>query len=145
MAAVMLPCFAQTPPKYVAKVQLSVLCEDGSLKSQFTSFLSRELRSLGDVTMVEEKPDFVISVGVLKVQKVGEITTGFAASSLVTKPLAADIVTGPVLVLGHNLDVGATGDIQSKCQGMIADFDTSVLGPDRRLWTFSHKPPADKN
>jgi hypothetical protein len=65
--AAVLPCVAQSPrtppgsqeadwhPKYSAK--LVVQADDHALKNQVTSFLSRGLRSLDYITIVDEKGD----------------------------------------------------------------------------------------
>ena len=74
-----LPCIAQAPPKYSGTVQLYISGEDDSLKTQVNSFISRELRSLGDITIVDVKPDFVLQIIVMKIKGVN----GFSGSGSV--------------------------------------------------------------
>lgn len=89
--AAALPSFAQTqskvsPLKFSATVQLSISCDDAPLKSQITSYLSRELRSLGDTTVVDGQPDFVISAIVGKLTAGDELPKGFVIAIRTTKP-----------------------------------------------------------
>jgi len=64
------PCVAQSPTKYSSTVQLVISCEDESLKDQFNSFLSRELRALGDITVVDTRPAIIINLIVVKLSTV---------------------------------------------------------------------------
>ena len=57
-----MPCASQTSQKYSAKVKVLVTGSDDTLKNQVKSFVGRELRSLGDVSIVDEKPDSVIAL-----------------------------------------------------------------------------------
>jgi hypothetical protein len=69
-------CVAQSAQKFSVTVQLTVTTENEALKNQVASFLNRDLRSLGDVTLVDEKPFFLIDVIVMKVQIKGELRSG---------------------------------------------------------------------
>jgi hypothetical protein len=78
-----LPCAAQSTAKYSAKVQLSISCEDDSLKNQFNSFLSRELRSLGDITIVDAKPAILVNLIVVKLSTIKGQSSGFSVAILI--------------------------------------------------------------
>jgi hypothetical protein len=175
-AVAILPSFAQTQPnevtpKYSANVQLVVACDDESLKNQFTSFLSRELRSLGDIVLVGENPDYIMEVTVMKAITVGGTATGFVVETNISKPfdtrMLSDCSRFPgsclkgkvddnrlmiIQVLTENtrriidatLRMGPLDKIQSTCQEIIADFDTKTLALDRRLWEIGHKQSGNK-
>jgi hypothetical protein len=149
---------AQPPTaKYSARVKLSVdVPKDDSLKSQLNSFLGRELRSLGDVTIVDDKPDFVIDVVVTNVL-VGRSVSVISIATLVSAPLDSDILTDPHLkgakiddaqiefvksylktgshILDITLHSGPVSDGQDMCKKIIVDFDSRQLDPERKLWS----------
>jgi hypothetical protein len=153
------------PPKFSATVQLLIQCDDAPLKARVTSYLSRELRSLGEITIVEEKPDFAISAIVMILSAEDESLRGFVIAVRTTKPEATEWWTAGWLkrVLGvetaskekldllkllheddvHNLQFslvkGSLGHVQNVCEQIIADFDTEVLGPERKLWDLTHR------
>ena len=67
-----LRCDAQAPVKYSATIRLLIsngTSESDSLTNQFNSFLSRELRSLGDIKISDEQPDYVVSIIVSKLTR----------------------------------------------------------------------------
>lgn len=157
-----LPCIAQSPAKYSATVDLVVSGRDSdSLTNQFTSFLGRELRNLGDIRIEHDKPDYVISLVVMKVTTTGSVA-GFSAAVLITKPQKAEILTDPVFKLKAKLDdwqlgmlslsmindvaimkfglrIGSMNDVESTCREIVADFDTETLNPQRTFWDALHK------
>ena len=166
LSAQALPGQHVPPPKFSATVQLLLQCDDAPLKSQFTSYLSRELRSLGDVAIVEEKPDFQISAIIMTIQtREDESPRGFVIAVRTTKPETTEWWTAEWLkrflgVVGveklkldllkvehegdmHNLQfslaTGSLDHVQQTCLQIIADFDTEVLGPERKLWDLTHR------
>lgn len=171
LAAAIPPCFsqdAQPPIKYSAKVQLIVRAAD-SIENQLNSFLRCELRSLGDVTVVDGKdgkPDFVISIVAIELGPKGGPVTGFAIAKLITKPERADFLTEPPLslkgriedpllnllsvsvsaaerVLDFGLQTDSKDGMQRICQDIIADFDAQMLDWRRALWRDSQRPPVE--
>lgn len=156
-------CVAQTPqapPKYSATVQLVVKSDDDALRSQVTSFLSRELRSLGDITIVDEKPFFLINVLVYKTHDMGGATIGFAMATHISRPLNASVLTDcahfPAACLAGRVDdlrlqvlkvfigdaavtrdfdltIGPLDQVQQTCQAIVADFDTKIVDEFRKL------------
>jgi hypothetical protein len=162
-------CVAQTPqtpsnysrPKYSATVQVDVSCDDEPLKGQIRSFVSRELRSLGDITIVDEAPDFVLSVIATPAKTQGNIVTGVVIATQFTGTvkidltslkgkvsarsidMLTDVLNGARIVWGFELQTGSMNDVQSLCRIIVADFDTSALEPCRKLWRQSYIP-ADK-
>jgi len=141
-------------------VQLLVKSRDEALKSQVFSLLSRELRSLGDISIVDEKPYFVITALVDRVQNVGTPVGLFAMATHISRPLDASTLTDcsrfPMTCLPgldtvrlaglkifldrsavtYDLDLatGPLSQVQQNCKAIIADFDTKIAGQFRELW-----------
>jgi hypothetical protein len=155
-----LPCVAQTPAKYSTRVKLLVSGgNDESLRNQVNSFLGRELRSLGDVAIVNDQPDFVIAVLVNKPIEGGSVVS---VARLVSSPLNADLLTALFgsgekggdsqfqslkryithgsQILDFSLQTGNVSDVQNICKQMIVEFDTRQLDPERQLWNQNVKP-----
>ncbi|HKQ23146.1 MAG TPA: hypothetical protein VJT81_01735 [Burkholderiales bacterium] len=141
MAAWNLPNYAERtdPLKFTAKVRLHVSA-DTSIKSSIVSYLSRELRSLGDVEIVDENPGWELYVVAMEVTTVSGIKTGFALTSVVINPfdnqklspllqpvsrdLGLTITQGLVNTNGHWLYVG--GELQNLCKQAVTDFDVTL-------------------
>ena len=68
------------------RVQLEMKT-DTDLKVQLSSFIGRELRTLGDVVIVESKPDYNLHVLSLQLTTVGGRKAGIAVHSQVTSPI----------------------------------------------------------
>jgi hypothetical protein len=74
------------------KVRVRVSADD-SMKRETLSFLTRELRSLGDVEVVDTAPDYEISVVALETSSRGStVPTGYAVSAIVTAPIDLTLV-----------------------------------------------------
>jgi hypothetical protein len=170
LLVVFLPCFGQrqpkdSPPKFSATVQLSITCDDALLKSQITSYLSRELRSLGDITIVDERPDFMIAAIAMTLTPENESDKGFVIAIRTTKPERSEWWTAKWLkdFLGvervseaklgllkqlhqtdeHNVQFtlvkGSLDGLQRQCKQVIANFDTEVLESEHKLWNLIYK------
>jgi len=72
-----------TEKKFNAKVYLNISADD-ELKNQIYSYLSRELRSLGDVTLVvEDEPDWIIHIIAMKSTNTSGIDMGVVFSTVI--------------------------------------------------------------
>lgn len=165
-----LGCVAQVPAKYSATVRLVIsngTSERDTLTNQFNSFIGRELRSLGDIKIGDEQPDYVVNIIVSKLTNAAGEAAGFSAATLITRPtrpeILADsalklkgtlenwqfqalalIIRGDVSIVSFNLRTGGLNDIQSTCQELIADFDTNTLNSQRVMWDALNKPLGAK-
>jgi hypothetical protein len=154
-----LHCAAQAPIKYSASVQLLISCEDVSLNTQFGSFLRRELRSLGDITIVDSKPDYVVNLVALKLTGAGNSISGVSVAVLIVSPQNADFLNvvkdkledwrferlkqmtdGASYILDFKIRSGSLDDVKSVSEKIIADFDATILEPGRKTWSLTHKP-----
>ncbi len=83
------------PPKYSTKVRLSIAANE-EIKNEVYSYLSRELRSLGDVKLVEDEPDWNIQVVAMQIKNKLRYETGVAFSVVIEK---RGNVTGKLLLI----------------------------------------------
>ena len=165
-----LPGFAQvskSQEKFATTVHLSISYNaDATVKAQIISFFSRELRSLGDVTVVDEKGHYIISaVGVPL--RAGGKTNGFAlAIVFLRQPQEAEWATdrwfhdmiGVEQVIPKRLDIlrallqhgpeyldsyletGPFDSLQNICQKVVALLDTNILDGARKEWNAVFRP-----
>ena len=120
------------------------------MKRETLSFLTRELRSLGDVEVVDTAPDYEISVVALETSSRGStVPTGYAVSAIVTAPIDLTLVknqgealrpsnaklydslfktiehttAGRELILGHYLRITSPDRLAQLCESLIAEID----------------------
>lgn len=144
----------QTP--YHCKLQLVISAND-DLKAPIESYLGRSLRTIGDVTIVDSKPDIWVSVVALKV-RAGGTDTGYAITFAVTEPglpvflktLAKDEKSGELLVslygdsstfLDHQLFVGPMDSLKSLCEDTAIAIDSGSINPRRKMWNEDNLKP----
>jgi len=157
---------AQNVYRFPARVRVVVSCEDDSLKNQLSSFLNRELRTVGDATIVDDKPDLVLRVFAAKMHGGEGMPTGVAVALHISEPYNTEMLTdcsafpdscltGKIEDLrlrvikssltpssrsrGDGIWAVPLDDVRSLCQHMIADFDATVLEPDRKFWKAHDK------
>jgi len=132
---------------YDFRVQLKISADD-SIAGEIKSYLSRELRALGDVIQTKENIDYKISVIAIETlyeggQKIG----GSVLSVIVLEPFpnsvlsfyAKDEEKEMLLKITKNLyynpyrwvQSGSTKNLFELCQKLIAHFDSTVLQPRR--------------
>src|SRR5260370_35759587 len=87
---------AQTQtPKWSATVATSFSIKDSELKEQVTSFITRELRTLGDIRIVTDNddPEYVIRIFGYPLENKPNVTTGYTFSFVILQPLQSSTVT----------------------------------------------------
>ena len=146
-------CFSPVYGQTRIRVKVS-WAEHGNSGSEaiIRSALGRELRALGDVVVVESDPNYTISVVGIDLETVGGHVTGYAMSYVVVgwfpvdvlqffipdtsfRSAMTDLLAGYGRKLDHQLLSGSSvsGDMQSACKGVIAEFDVQTLQPARDL------------
>ena len=75
--------------KFQARVKL-IITADKNIKGEVTSYLTRELRSLRDVNIVEENADWVVSVITSETKLKGGYKVGVVFSTVILKPFNND-------------------------------------------------------
>ena len=133
------------------RVSITVSSPD-EIKGEVTSYLSRELRKLGDIDVVENDPSFSIGVIALALKSKGNLKTGYAFGVLVTSPAYPAIrnFTAPKLDAGtlkildqmgqrtvniqdHFVQSGATDQMDELCHSIVASIDGDVFEPERKV------------
>lgn len=133
---------------YSIRVSVNVTAKD-DINNLITSYVTRELRSISDVVIVDTNPEWVLSIVAFEVKsKVGE-KTGVAFSTVVLEPFNNEILTRMLqekfkdigLIITSNLNVfhtqwlqiGSDSDVRSICSKIVADFDGEHLEKQRKL------------
>lgn len=120
---------------------------DESIESRIKSYLSRELRALGDVIQSKDNYKYDITVLGAKLENKGGDGVGVVISvNILTKfnnqhfsymfkeEFAKDCITltnGLYYYPKHWVRVGSDHDLQSICRGIIADFNSQILQKQR--------------
>lgn len=139
-------------PKFRVKVAIKV---DDTIKDSTYSYVSRELRRLGDVTVVETDTNDVDYRLEFLIIKLEHSAPGFVASCVMLKPMSThmgrcmagfkvvnpdiDLTAlksclewyAPSIIYGHVLHVDE--ELKSICERMVATFDSTVLKKQRKF------------
>jgi hypothetical protein len=100
-------------------------------KSEVESFLKRELRSLGDVDIVETG-DFTIFVSAIKLQLKSGSYTGFSVSYDATETISCNgKIYFDLVDSGHQ--TGGKDDLRKIIESIIIDFDKIILEKKRKM------------
>ena len=143
---------ADDQPKTKVKVTVA-----GSGSVEASSFITRELRTLGDVEIVSTNQDCSIEVVVLETKRGGN-PIGYALSILITGRNSIPYVLGVatknisddsarsivnsaaiaskelVTVLLHEVRTCPDDGLRKTCESIVAQFDTDHLEPGRKMW-----------
>lgn len=135
--------------KFLAKVQIYVQHNGTSPKQeQMVSYISRELRSLGDVEIVSENPDYRIDVVMVDLV-VGGKNTGYAISISFLKSAKCifkdKYIDDTPVILDCDASLwGTTAAInldylKDTAESLVAKFDNNILSPDREFFNRNKK------
>ena len=140
---------AKESPPFLGRVQVSVSASD-SIKGKIESYLSRELRSLGDIVVTDDNPRWLLSIVALESESKGGYKTGVDLSVVILKPFnnqllidnapekskeAISFLTSSLYSYSdHWLLMGAPEELRSICNRIIADFDSRYLNESRKVW-----------
>ncbi len=134
------------------RVQLKVSGSENDL-AEITSFMTRELRRIGDVEVVENDPLFVISVIALSTSNRAGAPTGYTLSVVVEMPVRYHQVRGNIAkavdenqmkffdvyfnnttrLLSHLVQVGGSDRLETLCKKIIASIDGSDFENHRKF------------
>lgn len=127
------------------RVNVEIATEDSSAGKLLSSAIKRELRSLKDVEVVDEKGDLSIRLIALK------ISGGYAIASTITRqPQAATwkpvinttnleanfllgVVTNTPAHVHSSLHICPPAGLKGEAEFIVAEFDTRALEPSRQL------------
>ncbi|MEQ1762851.1 MAG: hypothetical protein ABL984_06895 [Pyrinomonadaceae bacterium] len=120
-------------------VSVDVSLKDVDSKNSLKSYLSRELRSLGDVEITEASTArYKVRVVAILSSSKGGSNLGYAYSSTFLESVECSYPGGTQKwecseYLGNYLAIGDMESIQKNASSIIVDFDTAVLEPVRKL------------
>jgi hypothetical protein len=121
------------------------------VKGEVVSYLSRELRVIGDVVVTDIQPSLDLTVIVMETQSVGGTSTGYAMSVLITRPLYPKPLVRAIAtmskqslatkdqqvlecllsdyqtILNHWVQTGGRRALKSMCDSVVASLDGEVL------------------
>jgi len=133
--------------QFFVKVKVSVSADE-NIKGQVESYIKRELRSLQDVTLVDEGADWELSILALEVSTKGGYKSGVIISAVILYPFKNQMVSemfqekykefGTNLTKGlywgpfHWLRTTSNDKLRSLCVELIADFDSEKLEESRK-------------
>ena len=141
-------------------VQLIVEGEE-TLQERIASYVSHELRQLGDVRETSENPEMTINILAMEIHNNGGDEVGIAISTVVSQPFpkwifkyiekpvqsffTEDFLFSDGLFDRHYLMVGSSENLKELCAMIVADFDRDCIEPNRELmhkvedWESMHK------
>ena len=142
----------ESQPKFTCRISLDITAED-KIKGEISSYISRELRSLGDVVITNTEPDLKVEIVALEVNS-GNSSVGYAFSVLVSKPLdsfALDLIaSGPSsnedkqLLRGayidyrkpvsHFVQTGPYSNLALTCKKIVTTIDSDAIEGERKSW-----------
>jgi hypothetical protein len=143
--------YAEEFPKFKARVSLQVsVSAEENIKGISNSYLSRELRSLQDVELVDRNPEWVLSVIIMDLTTKRETKVGFVISVMIMrkfpndylmsrltksedKEYFKDITSDLYFSPDHRMNTGALADLRDMCSEIVAYFDTKHLEPTRKI------------
>ena len=140
---------SQHPAEHRFRVQVAVSAPE-NIRGLITSYITRELRSLRDVEVVDEYPRWLIQVVAIEVSGKDGYKFGVSLSiavlekfdnsylkSLMRETYKKDLVVSLTSNLYSLPDlwirIGSHDDLRSICDGIVAGFDTEHLEESRRL------------
>jgi len=127
---------------------LLVVSADESIKGKIESYISRELRSLGDIIQVNEDYKYVMSITGLETHNKKGDKIGVALSVIILPRFDSQFLSSlfenakhKKIIIGwtgslywepiHWLLVGPSEDLQSICKNIVTYFDNEVLQKSR--------------
>lgn len=143
-------------PKYSTTVQIRLTAgedDDGKvLQNNAISYLSREIRALGDVRVTDTRPEWEMALIILR-PKVNGTEVGYSISYVLTRHSYPDYLVDhiskqnpklrPVLniylkdvctIEDHQLSIVPNDGLEAACKELVAGFDTEHIAPQRKFW-----------
>jgi len=137
--------------KSLIRVKLLIQA-DKEVQTAVENQLRKELRALGDISLVNEKPDFEIRVIVMGSAAKEKENSGVAFSTVFLNPYVrsgipdfyinrckgdkeglkiSEEIAKTQIYKDHLLQVGSGKDIEEICKDIAQNFKTNILGPPR--------------
>jgi hypothetical protein len=137
--------------KSLIRVKLMIQA-DKEVQTAVENHLRKELRALGDISLVNEKPDFEIRVIVMGSAAKEKENSGVAFSTVFLSPYArsgipdfylnrckddkeglrvSEEIAAAQIYKDHLLQIGSGKDIEEICKDIAQNFKTNILGTPR--------------
>ena len=142
----------ETGKSYKARVRISVIAAE-KVSGLISSFMAIDLRQLGDVVITDKDPEWHLAVTGVELHTGGK-RTGVAISTVIMEPVRETVIRSIITVLEKEgsmpaalqvlkskqlvevksswLRADADTAMRQLCRGIIADFDTQYLQPERK-------------
>jgi len=141
-------------PKWDARIEVRVSAAPKDLQELIESYITRELRALGDVAVVQDKPGWILSIVAVTSESNAPIPVlrGYALSIVLLQPIKPDVLkiyaqkklseekmnglvstyaTDTYRYLHHSIDISPASDLQTRCKEIVAMIDTKFFQPER--------------
>jgi hypothetical protein len=144
-------------PKYECRVQLSVSASE-DIKSILQSYLARELRSLGDISLVDDEADFKVIVIGMNTYSDNNTMIGYTIATTIVEPFdnqlmltflrastsnpnIADTIDKLTknLCIYHTTIINTDSDLKRLSGTIVANFDSDYVEADRKLHREIHE------
>ena len=137
--------------KSLIRVKLMIQA-DKEVQTAVENHLRKELRAFGDISLVNEKPDFEIRVIVMGSAAKEKVNSGVAFSTVFLSPYVrsgipdfylnrckgdkeglkiSEEIAEAQIYKDHLLQVGSGKDIEEICKDIVQNFKTNILGTPR--------------
>jgi hypothetical protein len=141
--------------RWSARVQVEVSAPTNDLRDQLVSYITRNLRSLGDVEVVDTNPTFKISIVSLSNTLMSGQSGGYTISTVILKPLDAtqvdlmlksmdtpEVIVNMVSIMttdevefkDHLLNTGSVYQLPAMCQDLVTSLDSRVFENERKQY-----------
>lgn len=135
-------------PPFSSRVNVEISAEE-SIQNEITSLISRELRKLGDVVMVNEDYTYKLSIVVIEHRLESGRTVGVSFSVVILQTVPSDLLLKPLVkadswksveswvskvyfYVGHFIQTGPKNELEDLCRSVVAKFDSNHLEKDRK-------------
>ncbi|HEX8397834.1 MAG TPA: hypothetical protein VF644_10435 [Pyrinomonadaceae bacterium] len=124
-------------------ISVDVQAKDKTTQNLVESYITRELRTLGDVDIKENEPFYRMTIIVLKNKSTDGLNIGYTLSittSYRNKCLHSVKKDGKpdtyacYVSSGHSVHIGGLGDLRSMCEEVVNEFDIETLKPTRDVF-----------
>lgn len=142
-------CLAQGLQPFSARVSVSVSAHE-KIKGLIESYISSELRSVGGIVVTDVSPRWVLSIVALESETKGGLKLGVTLSTVVLEPFdnqyvvslasskskeaVSSFTSGLHRYSDHWINTGASQDLKSICEQIVANFDSNHIKPVKDSW-----------
>lgn len=116
-------------------VEVVVGSSDKNLANTVESYITRELRTLGDVNLVKTKPLYSLRLIALKQENAAGNHLGYVISVVAVLNISCTLYGNPDtcnLFDDHLVYVDGKDKLREICEEIVTDFDTRILKPVRK-------------